>query len=171
MRWFSFLIVLLIATLLEAGNLLNLFAIGGWYIRPSILITLLVYFAMACRSHDAIICSFLIGFAADLTTGLIGPHMVCFGLVGVLLNACNQVLLVQRAHYKALVVFCVYFLAEMIAYWIGLLKGQQSLQTYYTILLLTAVYSAVVSPVIWSVLSSLSGLLRIKKSRAQRAYD
>ena len=46
MRWFSFFIVLLAATLLEAGNLLNLFAIGGWYIRPSILITLLVYFAI-----------------------------------------------------------------------------------------------------------------------------
>lgn len=170
MRWISFFIILLVTTLLEAGNLLNLFAIGGWYIRPSILITLLVYYALSCQSQDAIICSFLIGFAADLTTGLVGPHTLCFGFIGLLLNQSNQILIVQRAHHEALIVFAVYFVAETIAYWLGLLKGQQTQGTYYSILLFTGIYSAIISPVIWSVLASLSGWMTVNKSRSDRIY-
>lgn len=171
MRWFSFILILMLATLLEAGNLLNLFAIGGWYIRPSILITLLVYYSIVCRTHDAIICAFMIGLAADITTRLIGPHMIVFGLVGLLLNNCNQVLLVQRAHVKALLVFSVYFVAETLAHWLGLLRGQQYQGGYYTIILFTGLYSSIVGPVIWSILASVSGRLKIKKARSERAYS
>ena len=121
MRWFSFILILLIATLLESGNLLNLFAIGGWYIRPSILITLLVYYSLACRTQDAIICAFMIGLAADITTRLIGPHMLVFGSLGLLLNQCNQILLVQRAHFKAIIIFAVYFVAQTMTHWLGLI--------------------------------------------------
>lgn len=173
MRWLSFFIVLLAATLLEAGNLLNLFAIGGWYIRPSILITMLVYYSLACRSHDAIICSFVIGFAADLTggvNGVIGPHMLCFGMLGLLLNQCNQVLLLQRAHFKALIVLVVYVVAEIIAYWLGRIKGQPAEGAYYSIILFTGIYSAVIAPVVWSMLASLTGGLRERTARENRAY-
>lgn len=170
MRWFLFSVILLIAMLLEAGNLLKLFAFGGWYIHPSILITLLVYYALACQARDAIIISFLIGFAADITTGLMGPHTLCFGLMGLLLNQSNQVLLVQRAVYKVLVVFSVYLVAETFSHWIGLLKEPTSQSNYYSIMLFTGIYSAVISPVLWSILSALSGWVNIKKSRSSRAY-
>jgi rod shape-determining protein MreD len=173
MRWFSFIIILMLATLLEAGNLLNLFAIGNWnwYIRPSILITLLVYYSIVCRTQDAIICAFMIGLAADITSRLIGPHIIVFGVLGLLLNACNQILLVQRAHFKAIIIFSVYFLAETMAHWLGLFKGQQYQSGYYTIILFTGLYSAIVGPVIWSILSSVSGRLKIKKARSERAYS
>ena len=174
MRWVSFFIMLLAATLLEAGNLLNLFAIGGWYIRPSILITMLVYYALACRAHDAIICSFLIGFAADLTggaNGLVGPHMLCFGMLGLLLNHCNQILLLQRAHFKAVIVLLVYIVAETLAYWLGLIKGQDSRGAYYSIILFTGIYSAIIAPVVWSILASLTGGLRQHHSRTRQPYS
>ena len=170
MRWFLFLVILLIATLLEAGNLLKLFAIGGWYIKPSILITLLVYYALACRTKDAIISSFLIGFAADIASGLMGPHMLCFGLMGLLLNQSNQVLLVKRAIYKVLVVFMVYFIVETFSYWLGLLKEHGAQNNYYSIVFFTGLYSAVISPVIWSILAALSDWVNIKKTRYSRVY-
>ena len=148
MRWFSFIVILLIAILLEAGNLLDVFAISGWTIRPSILITLLVYYSFSCRSRDAIICAFVIGFAADLTGRLMGPHMICFGLLGLLLNQSSQVILAKRAVHKAMIVFAVYFVAETFSYWLGLLKGIAPQSSYYSILLFTAVYSAVINIII-----------------------
>ncbi|MEN8127249.1 MAG: rod shape-determining protein MreD [Planctomycetota bacterium] len=170
MRWFVFFIILLIATLLEAGNLLKLFAVGGRYIGPSILITLLVYYALACRTKDAIICSFLIGFAADIIAGPMGPHTVCFGLIGLLLNQANQVLLVQRAVFKALVVFVVYLIAETLSYWLGFFKEHNVQNNYYTIMFFVGIYSAVISPILWSILAALSGWANIKKTRASRVY-
>lgn len=170
MRWFSFILILLVATLLEAGNMLNVFAIGGWTIRPSILITLFVFYAFSCESHDAIICSFVIGFAADLTTEVMGPHMICFGLLGLLLNHSNQILFAKRAIYKALIVFAVYLIAETFSYWLGFLKGLDAQGNYYSILFFTALYSAIISPIIWSVLSALSGLVSHAKPYFGQVY-
>ena len=170
MRWISFIIILLIAILLEAGNLLNVFAVGGWYIRPAILITLLVYYSFSCRPHDAIICSFIIGFAADLMGDVIGPHMICFGVLGLLLNQSNQILFAKRAIYKAMVVFAVYLISETFSHWLGLLKGLDAKDSYYSIMLFTAVYSAVISPVIWSILSAVSGGFTSMKSQYERTY-
>jgi rod shape-determining protein MreD len=170
MRWFSFVIILLIATFLEAGNLLNVFAIGGWYVRPAILITLLVYYSFSCRPHDAIICSFVIGFAADLMGDAMGPHMICFGLLGLLLNQSNQILFAKRAIYKAMIVFAIYLIAETFSHWLGLLKGFGTKDSYYSIMLFTAVYSAIISPVIWSILSAVSGGFTAMKSHHDRTY-
>ena len=170
MRWISFIIILLIAILLEAGNLLNVFAVGGWYIRPAILITLLVYYSFSCRPHDAIICSFIIGCAADLMGDVMGPHMICFGVLGLLLNQSNQILFAKRAIYKAMIVFAVYLIAETFSHWLGLLKGFDTKDSYYSIMLFTAVYSAVISPVIWSILAAVSGGFAAMKSHADRTY-
>jgi len=170
MRWFSFIVILLIATLLEAGNLLNVFAIGGWYIRPSILVTLLVFYSFSCRPRDAIICSFAIGFATDLAAGLMGPHIICFGLLGLLLNQSNQLLFARRVIYKAMLVFAVYLIAETFSHWLGLLKGLNTQGSFFSILFFTAFYSAIISPVIWSVLSTVSGGFTAMKSQFDRTY-
>ena len=170
MRWFSFVIILLIAALLEAGNLLNVFAIGGWTVRPSLLITLLAFYSFSCRPRDAIICSFIIGFTADLAGDIMGPHMICFGLLGLLLNQSNQILFAKRAIYKAILVFVIYVIAETFSHWLGLLKGLDTKDSYYSILLFTAVYSAIISPVIWSLLSAVSGGFTAMKSHYDRTY-
>ncbi len=171
MRWFLFIVILLIATLLEASNLLKLFAIGSWTIRPSILITLLVYYSFSSRPRDAIIYAFVIGFAADLMAPVMGPHMICFGLLGVLLNQSSQVILARRAMHKAMIVFAVYFIAETFSHWLGLFKDTPSQSNYYSILFFTAIYSAVISPVIWSILAALSGWLSLPQKRSDRIYD
>lgn len=171
MRWFIFIVILLLTTLLEASNLLNIFPSSGWTVRPSILITLLVYYSFISRPRDAIICAFVIGFAADLTATVMGPHALCFGLLGVLLNQSSQVILARRAIHKVMIVFAVYFIAETFSHWLGLLKGLPSQSNYYSILFLTAVYSAVISPVLWSILSASSGWSGLAQKRSDRIYD
>jgi len=169
MRWFSFAVVLLAATLLEAGNLLNLFA-GGWYIRPSILITLFVYYALTNRMHEAIICTFVIGFAADLAAGVIGPHTVCYGIIGLILHQTNQVIVLREAIYKVLIVFVVYIVTETAAYWLEIVKLHEVQSSRYPIIFFTAIYAALIAPVVWSILSTLSGRTQIKKSKTDWAW-
>jgi len=171
MKWFSFIIILFIATFFEASHLLDVFAIGDWTIRPSLLITLLVFYAFSSRPREAIIYSFIIGFIADMTGRQMGPHMICFGIVGLLLSQSNQVLFARRAIFKASIVFVAYVVAEAFSYWLTLLnKGNESQINFYAILFSTAMYSAVISPLIWSLLSAVSGLAAPGKAH-QRMYD
>ncbi|MCE5185740.1 MAG: rod shape-determining protein MreD [Planctomycetaceae bacterium] len=172
MRWFSFITILFGATLLEAGDLLNVFAVTGWYVRPSILITLLLYYSLVCRYDEAIVTSFFIGFAADLAShaGVMGPHMLCYGILGVILNQTSQMIIMKRAIYKASFVFLAYMLAESAANWMENIKLGETREDMMSILFLTALYSAVISPLIWSVLSALSGWSNIQKTRADWTY-
>ncbi|MBC8378434.1 MAG: rod shape-determining protein MreD [Planctomycetes bacterium] len=170
MRWLSFTIILLVATILEAGNLLNLLAVGDWHIRPYVLVTLLVYYALVYSPSEAINCCFLIGFAADLSSGLLGPHIICYGLAGILLNQSASILTMKRATHKALFVFFTFMATEIAAYWLEVLKTHDSQPHIYWNLFLTAIYSAILCPFIWSVLSSLSKRKRKNHSRSQRIY-
>lgn len=170
MRWFSFTIILLVATILDAGNMLNLLAIGDWHVRPHVLVTLLVYYALVCSPSEAINCCFLIGFAADLHSGLLGPHMICYGLAGILLNQSAPMLTMKQAAHKALFVFFTFMVTETAAYWLEVLKTHESRPHIYWNLFLTAVYSAILCPFIWSALSSFSKWKRKNRSRSQRIY-
>lgn len=170
MRWITFFIVLLIATLLQAGNMLNWMAIGGWTIRPGILITVLVYYALAARPAEAVSCSFLIGLAADLATGMMGAHLICYGIAGLVLNSMSHALTMRRATHKFLFVFLAYMLTEIGAYWLWVLKTQETRSNIYSVLLLTGLYSAIISPLLWSILSSVSGWSKTTSSRTQRIY-
>ena len=171
MRWFVFMIALLIATLLQAGNLLNLFAFEGWAIRPGILITLLVYYALTCRTSDAISCSFITGLAADLATGLLGPHMICYGIVGLLLNSMSKMLIMKEALRKAIFVFLIFMITETGSYWLTVLKTHESQSGFYSSMFLTALYTAVICPLVWSALSSVSGWSKISPSKSHRGYN
>lgn len=170
MRWFSFILILLAATLLNASSLLNVSAVDGWHIRPSILITLLVFYALSGRSSAAISCSFLIGLGADLSTGLLGPHMLCYGLTGLLLNQMSSLLSMKRATHKALFVFVIFMLTEIGAYWLSILKTGEVRTQIYSVLFFTGLYSGIISPLVWSILSSLSGWSHVKQPRHQRVY-
>ena len=171
MRWFSFIIMLLIGTLLDAGNLLDLIAIGGRDIRPSILITLLVYYAIVCKPQEAISFSFLIGIGADLAAGTMGPHMVCYGLLGTALNSVAQSLTIRQALAHALFVFGAYLISEIIAYWLGLLKTHQPQPEVYSLCFLRGVFSAVVCPLVWSILDIFSGWSGLGKPSTRGYYN
>ncbi|MBW1869979.1 MAG: rod shape-determining protein MreD, partial [Deltaproteobacteria bacterium] len=82
LRWIRFLVFLLLATLLNAGNVLNTISVTGLHIKPDLLLIALVFFSINIATTDAIAASFAIGFAADISSGTMGPCMIAFGVVG-----------------------------------------------------------------------------------------
>lgn len=170
MRWFSFILILLAATLLEAGNWLDLIPISGWMIGPSVLITLLVYYSLSCRPNKAISFCFVIGIAADLAAGSMGPHMLCYGLLGSVLSSTGRMVTIKHPLQQALLVMIAYLVTEIGAYWFSLLKVHEPKPDVYAFCLLTALFSAVLCPLVWSIASTLSAWSGLEKQSGNRTY-
>ena len=153
MRWLFFIILVLVASILEAGNLLNLIAFNQGQIRPSALIILLVFFSMRSHPDQAIFSAFVIGFAADLAGPVMGPNTVCYGLAGSLLAQTQGLLTVKRPVHQILVVFAAALLVSLSAHWLAMLKTSQTAPLSFSLLTGSALYTAAVAPVLWPLLN------------------
>jgi len=116
MYWIRFSLVVLIATVLNASSMLNAVALGGYNIRPDLLLVLLLFFSSSAKSFDAIITSFAIGFAADISTGIIGPYCLSFGLFGSLVSQLHGVVLMKRMIHQGLAIFVIGMCAGITAW-------------------------------------------------------
>lgn len=170
MRWIPFFILTWVAALLQAGDLLNLIALGQWHIRPAPLIVLLVFFAVHCRLREAAIASFLIGLAMDMCGQQMGPHTFSYCLAGGLLCQLSEYFPSRRYFHQAAIIFVVYLTAETLAYWLGGFKSGEWRDFAYRIIFLTALYSACVGPLVWRGLLRLVRLIALTPSAAARGY-
>ena len=103
MRWFRFAFLILIATILQT-SLIDIIAVTAADIRPNLLLILLVFFAVHCKSSDAIITSFTIGLAADIISPAMGPQIISFGLFGTLLTELHQTIVIRTKPYQSLAI-------------------------------------------------------------------
>lgn len=156
MRWFLLIILTLIGALLEAGNLLNTIALGQWSIRPAVLIVLLVFLAAQARTREALIASFIIGLAMDISGSLMGPHTVSYVLIGGLVHQFSEHVKLRRVTHQAAMIFMAYLAAEIVAYWLGAVKTGEFQAYAYRVVLLTGFYSACLGPFIWRLLQPIS---------------
>jgi len=105
MRWLRFAVLVLLASILQTGLLGGLRA----DLKPDLLLILLVFFALRGNPTDAIIASFAIGFAADLSNPiagrLMGPRIISFGLFGTLLSDLNNTISPRRVIYQVVTIF------------------------------------------------------------------
>ncbi len=150
MRWIRFAVLVLVASVLQAGPAGVLAVHGG--VRPDLLLILLVFFALRCNSTDAILSSFAIGFVADLsslTAGLMGPRIISFGLFGTLLSDLNSTLCVRRLLYQALTIFLMGFLTAGLAGLLILLRAKSLPANLTTSLLWQPLYSALLGPLLF----------------------
>ncbi|NLW82991.1 MAG: rod shape-determining protein MreD [Phycisphaerae bacterium] len=170
MRWIPFTLLILVGALLEAGNLLNLIAVGEWHIRPAVLIVALVFFAMHCRAHEAIIASFIIGLAMDIAGHQMGPHTFSYCFIGGLLNQLSDYFPARRIFHQAILILVVYPIAELIAYWLGVLKTGEQQEYVYRVVLFTALYSACIGPIFWTAVRRVNRLIAYKRPRTERGY-
>jgi rod shape-determining protein MreD len=153
MRWFRFAILILAAAVLQKGML------DRWNNRPDLLLILLVFFAVYSNMPEAIISSFVIGFAADLIGSPLGmgSHMISFGLFGTLLAYVHRVVAIRRRVYQALAIFVVGLLTGLLAYLLAyMVKREPMPENVLTAVLLTSLYSGIVGPFLfvpaaWSV--------------------
>jgi rod shape-determining protein MreD len=167
MRSVLFYLILLTAAILDAGNLLNIVALGSWHTRPSILITVLVFVSLSTRQNDAIGRAFAAGFAADLAGGGIGPHLICYGLLGMLLNSLGRVLSVHRPLFQAVLVFIACLLTELPAGWLEVWKTGQTRPDLFWKVLAISLYSGLVAPLVWWTLCQVWGKIKRSDDRSR----
>ena len=143
MRWLRFAILILAAAILQKGML------ARWDYKPDLLLILLVFFAVYRNTSEAIISSFTIGLAADLIGSPLpmGPHMISFGLFGMLLANVHRVVAIRRKTYQALAIFIVGCLTSALIYLlVFLIKREPLPENIITTVLLTSLFSGLVGP-------------------------
>jgi len=142
MRWFRFAVLVIFATVLQAGFLVN------FSIKPDLLLILLVFFAVYCNTSEAIVSSFVIGFAADLIAPVpvMGPQTISFGLVGTLLAYLHRVLAIRKMHYQALAIFATGILTGILANLLNLLRGEPVMSGVFGNMLKISLFSGIVGP-------------------------
>jgi len=150
MRWYRFAVLVLLATVLQAGFLSN------FTVKPDLLLILLVFFAVYSNTSEAIISSFTIGFAADLIGPAMGPQTISFGLFGTALAYLHQVIAIRKMPYQALVIFATGILAGTMVHLLNLI---------YSDIFKAALYSGIVGPFLFL---PLAWWMRIKTNRFRR---
>jgi len=150
MRWLRFAALVLIGTILQT-SLIDIIAFPAADIKPNLLLILLVFFAVHCKSTDAIVTSFIIGFAADIISSTMGPQIISFGLFGTLLAELHHVITIRKWPYWSLTIFITGLLAAALAYFLTFFKviffeAEPVALNTYTELFWTPLYSAIVGP-------------------------
>ncbi len=162
MRWFRFAGLIFLATLLQA-SLVNIISITN--IKPDLLLILLVFFAIYSNISDAIITSFVIGFAADIIGPAMGPQIISFGLFGTALAYLRRVIAIHTIPHQSLTILITGILVGALAILLTLLKAEPLAQSTFAVLLGIPIYSSLVGPFLF--LPS-AWWMRIKTHRIRR---
>jgi rod shape-determining protein MreD len=144
MKWLRFTFLIIIVAVLQISTVMNLLELTDLRIRPNILLVLLVYFAIHCDSYDAVITSFALGFAADITGAVIGPHFISYGIIGTALAHLRKAILLKNTRQQALTIFITGILTEVVALMLTGLKASGLAKTGIFEIIAVAVYSAVI---------------------------
>lgn len=171
MRWIRFSIVLLVLTLLNASDLLSNIAIGKYNIKPDFLLIALVFFAINCNTYEAIIASFAIGLCKDLSGTCMGPHFITFGILGSVSSQLRKVVIMKRMTHQGVVIFAMGIAALTLVQILSYFKIGKSSIDFAVVLLGTAAYSGLFGPVLWYIMSLLSGWLGIGKHSYRRIVN
>ncbi len=148
MRWIRFAVLVLLASVLQAG-LVNVLSIGHPDIKPDLLLILLVFFASRCNSTDTVITSFAIGFIADLVSpmrSVMGPRIISFGLFGTLLFNLQRIFSLRRPAYQALAIFLAGVLTAVLSYLLASVRADGGPANLLAMFLWQPLYSAVLGP-------------------------
>jgi len=168
MRWGRFLLVLLVATLLNTGNLLNMISVGSMNIKPDLLLILLLFFGIHFDVNEVILASFVIGFAADISGAAMGPYIISFGLFGSLISQMRKVVIMKRMVHQCTAIFTLCLIAGGLAQILILFKNHNTTSNVYMVLVGTAIYSGLIGPLVWFILLALQGWLQTREHLFQR---
>lgn len=145
MRWLRFTLLLTVLAILQAGfvDIISILSV-----KPDILIAALVFCAIYFHTNQAILTSFAIGFAADLSIGgyIVGSYTLAFGLVGCILAYLCRYIVLKRMPYQAFAIFITAFIAGCLAWVVADLRSTPGPLDPYGNLLWQCLYSAVLGP-------------------------
>jgi rod shape-determining protein MreD len=164
MRWPRFVVLVLIATILQT-SLIDIITVTTVNIRPDLLLILLVFFAINYDPIEVVIASFSLGFAADLIGPTMGPQTISFGLLGTLLADLHRVMAIRKTHHQVIAIFIIGFLTAVLAFILTFLKAEPTAANTYTELFFKPLYSAIVGPFLFL---PVAWWMRIKKRKTRR---
>lgn len=147
MRWIRFAVLVLVASILQAGLMDVLQVRPG--VKPDLMLILLIYFGSRCSSTDGVITSFAIGFVADLVSpirGVMGPRMISFGLFGSLLSDVQSVFSLKRPLYQGGAIFFLGVLIAVLSYLLASLRAQGGQTGLLAQFLWQPLYSGILGP-------------------------
>ncbi len=153
---------------MNAGNVLNVISVSGLHIKPDLLLITLVFFAINIATTDAIVASFAIGFAADISSGTMGPCMITFGVLGSVISQLQKVVLMKRMIHQATAIFITALVAGGMVQLLLSFKTDEPMSGVYRMILGGAAYSAVAGPLVWMFLSTMALWLGVQPRRHGR---
>lgn len=158
--------LVLVATLLQA-SFVDAIAVTRFNITPNLLLILMVFFAIRCNINEAIICSFALGFAADvIATGLpMGPRIISFGLFGTGLAYLQRIITIRKMPHEAIAILIVSFGAGGLAYLLAIAAGLSARSGSLGMLAGTSIYSAVIGPFLSLLLDWLTPVRIARRPR------
>jgi rod shape-determining protein MreD len=159
MRWIRFIILLFIFQIVNASNLMNYIALPWLNVGPDLLLIMLVFVAFNAEGPDAIIASFMIGFAADLTGKAMGPYTLVYGLIGSGLSLMQSVTITKQMLQQAVTIFIVSLGAIPLANLLVSFKTGEAPANLIMVTIGTSFYCAIIGPFVWALLSMLTGWL------------
>jgi rod shape-determining protein MreD len=169
MRWFRFAMLVLVASLLQTG-LMGALALRRADFKPDLLLILLVFFALRSRSTDAVIASFALGFAADLSNPiagrLMGPRIISFGVFGTLLSDLGSTISPRRVIYQAITISLMGCLTGGLSYLLAFLRTGAAPANLAAVCFWQPLYSAVLGPLLFLPL----GWCMHMYGRSRRSY-
>jgi len=148
MRWFRFAVLVLVATVLQT-SLTGVIALGRPDIKPDLLLILLVFFAIRADPQNAVLTSFAIGLAADLSSpvrGHMGPQIISFGVFGTLLADVHSILSIRRMPHQAATIFVVGVLTALLSHLLTFFRADAGVTNPGAELLWQPLYSALLGP-------------------------
>jgi rod shape-determining protein MreD len=137
MRWFRFAVLVIAAVIIQAG-------LANFKYRPDLLLILMVFFSVYAGRKQAIVTSFITGFACDLIGFAIGPATLSFGLLGTLLSNLTRLVTIRKMTYQAFTIFFMGILSGFSIYLLNSIKGQTSNPNIYRLIFWTSLLSAIV---------------------------
>ena len=151
MAWIFYAIIIVVFTILNAGNLTNFMAITELNIKPDLMTVIMACLISYSSSKDAIGIAFFTGFMADISGTSIGPCMLAYGIVGSIYSSLRNVMEFGRIRYQALIIFAITFLVLSISEPLTMWKTADTMPRIFLRILVTSIYSAIVGPAIWQL--------------------
>jgi len=149
MRWFNFSILMILLLIIQQGTG-RLFGIGPQNIMPDFLLLFAVILAFRGKGPRVWIACWILGLARDLTSDArLGSYAICFGLIGMGLVYGKEILYADSPLTIIFIAFISVMAVEQMVFFIGLLGGDLSRQTYGRVTLsmfFSALFTAALSP-------------------------
>ncbi len=164
MPWPRFAVFVLIATFLQK-SWIDTIAVTDLRVTPDLLLIGMVFFAIRCNVKEAIISSFLLGFAADIASSGLGPQIISFGLLGTALSNLHRLIAIRKVPHEAITIFLTGIITGCLAFFLAHIAGQTTKPGGLGAITGTSFYSAVLGPVLFLL---LDWLMRIKNRRREK---